>query len=116
MELRALLADLKTLEPVQPKVSIEGLSYDSRLVKKGDLFFAFKGVHADGHDFLVEVAKRGAAAALVERPATAPIPLIRVESVSAALSKISARFFADPSQKIPVIGVTGTNGKTTVTY
>lgn len=95
---------------------IRGLSYDSRLTKKGDLFFAIPGQHADGHAYLPEAAKRGAVAALVERSLQAPLPTFVVPSVVAAMSKISNRFFEEPSRRMPVIGVTGTNGKTTVTY
>lgn len=95
---------------------IRGLSYDSRLTRSGDLFFAIPGVHVDGHAFLPDVARKGAVAAVVERDVKAPIPTIRVPSVNAAMSKISAAFFGDPSHRIPVIGITGTNGKTTTTF
>ncbi len=116
MELQDLLADLRPASPVGPGISVHGLSYDSRLTRKGDLFFAVPGAHADGHDFLAEVAKKGAAAAVVERKVAAPLPVVHVKSVLAALSKVSNRFYDEPSRKIPVIGITGTNGKTTTSY
>src|SRR5260221_13925763 len=106
----------KGLASPKPSIFIEGLNYDSRLVQKGDLFFAMKGVHVDGHDFLNEVAKKGASAALVEREVPSALPQIKVSSVLTALSPISNKFFDEPSKKIPVVGITGTNGKTTITY
>src|SRR5947207_15098619 len=93
------------------KIRIEGLSYDSRLVKKGDLFFAMKGVHSDAHFFLEEVAKKGARFALLERDVKAPLPALVTPSMPEAMSKISNKFFREPSRTVPVIGVTGTNGK-----
>jgi UDP-N-acetylmuramoyl-L-alanyl-D-glutamate--2,6-diaminopimelate ligase len=102
--------------PELPGLVITGLTYDSRDVKKGDLFFAVKGVHADGHDFLGPVRGHGAVAAVVERKGNDPLPQMVVPSVLTAMSKISSRFFDEPSKKIPVIGITGTNGKTTTTY
>lgn len=99
-----------------PALSIEGLNYDSRLVEKGDLFFAMKGIYADGHNFLNQVAAKGAQAALVEKEVTTPLPVLKVSSVINTMSPLAHHFFDEPSKKIPVVGVTGTNGKTTVTY
>ena len=99
-----------------PAVSVSGLCYDSRSVQAGDLFFAMKGVHVDGHDYLQDVIQKGAVAAVVEELVPSTIPLVVVPSVQDVMSPISHQFFDQPSHKIPVIGVTGTNGKTTVTY
>ncbi len=99
-----------------PDLLIEGLNYDSRLVEKGDLFFAVPGVHADGHKFLEEVAKKGAKAAVVERIMPGPLPQIKVASTQAAMSPIADKFYDHPSSQLPIVGVTGTNGKTTITY
>ncbi len=116
MKLRDLLAAAKADSRSDADREVTGLAYDSRLVKKGDLFFAIKGVHSDGHDFVNDVAARGAVAAIVEKPVSAKIPTLQERSVLRAMSKISAVFFDRPSEKIPVIGITGTNGKTTTTY
>ncbi|MBV9080197.1 MAG: UDP-N-acetylmuramoyl-L-alanyl-D-glutamate--2,6-diaminopimelate ligase [Elusimicrobia bacterium] len=115
-----LLKDLLTAAGIEGRAGgdtpIRGLSYDSRLVQPGDLFFAIKGAHVDGHAFLAEAARRGAVAAVVEEDTPSPIPIVRVPSVLAAMSKLSDAFFGRPSEKLPVIGVTGTNGKTTTTF
>ncbi|HXG50098.1 MAG TPA: UDP-N-acetylmuramoyl-L-alanyl-D-glutamate--2,6-diaminopimelate ligase [candidate division Zixibacteria bacterium] len=97
---------------------IAGLAYDSRRVKKGDLFFAVPGEKADGHDFIPEAIGRGAAAVVASRRPAAPgsAAWIRVEDVRRALGLWSARYFGKPSARLRLAGVTGTNGKTTVTY
>ncbi|TAJ91894.1 UDP-N-acetylmuramoyl-L-alanyl-D-glutamate--2,6-diaminopimelate ligase [bacterium] len=97
---------------------ITGLAYDSRKVKKGHLFFAVPGARLDGHDFALEALQRGAAAVVAER--RTPLPhdatWVRVRSVRRAMGIWSALFFACPSRRMVLVGVTGTNGKTTVTY
>jgi UDP-N-acetylmuramoyl-L-alanyl-D-glutamate--2,6-diaminopimelate ligase len=104
--------------PVLPSGSMEiqGLSYDSRLSNKGDLFFAIQGAHVDGHNYLEEVAKKGVIAAVVDRDVKSSLPLVRVPRVSDAMASLAAEFYQHPSEKITVIGITGTNGKTTTTY
>lgn len=116
MRLSTLLAKSGVRGIASADAEITGLAYDSRLVKPGDLFFAIKGARADGHDYLEQVAQQGAAAAVVERDMKAPLPIVREASVVSAMSRISAAFFEAPSRRIQVIGVTGTNGKTTTTY
>ncbi len=104
---------------VTPHGSIEigGLSIDSRKVRKGDLFVAVRGEHADGHAFLEEARRAGAGAALVERQVSSPgLPMVRVPSTASALPAVAANYYGDPSAQLKVVGVTGTNGKTTVTY
>lgn len=101
---------------VSQDVEVRGLSYDSRSVAKGDLYFAMQGVYADGHDFLAQAAKQGAVAAVVQREVGCPIPIFKSDMILSDMSKISNVFFDEPSKKIPIIGITGTNGKTTTTY
>jgi UDP-N-acetylmuramoyl-L-alanyl-D-glutamate--2,6-diaminopimelate ligase len=98
--------------------SVAGLAYDSREVKKGYVFFAVPGARADGHEFVSEAAGRGAAAVVVERPIALPkdVAWIRVRNVRRAMGKWAAEYFRYPSRRQVVVGVTGTNGKTTVTY
>lgn len=118
----AYQAELKTLAKEaglaldSASVSVTGLCYDSRNVKKGDLFFAMKGVHADGHRFIGQAAEQGAAAAVVEDLVDSPIPLLKTPSLNETMAKIARSFYKNPSSRIPVIGITGTNGKTTTTY
>ncbi|NLO88974.1 MAG: UDP-N-acetylmuramoyl-L-alanyl-D-glutamate--2,6-diaminopimelate ligase [Clostridia bacterium] len=90
---------------------------DSRKVEKGDLFVAIKGYKSDGHDYINEAVKKGAAALVVERKPLSEVgvPWLRVKDGRLALSRISAHINDYPSQKLRVIGVTGTNGKTTTT-
>lgn len=98
-------------------IEIGGIAVDSREVRPGDLFVALRGTQADGHDFLQNAARAGAAAALVERDVPLPpLPVIRVPSTVAALAKVALALYGDPSSRMRVTGVTGTNGKTTFTY
>ncbi|OIP32808.1 MAG: UDP-N-acetylmuramoyl-L-alanyl-D-glutamate--2,6-diaminopimelate ligase [Deltaproteobacteria bacterium CG2_30_66_27] len=118
MRLAELLAGIVP-GPVGPpgEIEIEGISVDSRSVRPGDLFVAVSGGSADGHAYLADAARAGAVAALVERELPSPsLPVVRVPSTAAALPGVAVAFHGDPSAKLRVTGVTGTNGKTTVTY
>jgi UDP-N-acetylmuramoyl-L-alanyl-D-glutamate--2,6-diaminopimelate ligase len=95
---------------------ISGLAYDSRKVAHGDLFFCVSGYRTDGHDFAPQAVERGAAALVVERPLGLGVPELLVESARSAMAPIAARFYGDPTSELAVIGVTGTNGKTTTAY
>lgn len=95
---------------------IGGVAYDSRSVAPGDLFAALTGADTDGHAFAAEAARRGASVLLVERPVDLPLPQIRVADARAALAAVAATFYGHPSAEIGVIGVTGTDGKTTTGY
>jgi len=99
-------------------VDIQSLAYDSRRVEPGALFVAVPGHTVDGHAFVAEACRRGARAVVVERPLSVPegVCLIEVPESRASLSRLSACFYDYPSTKIAVIGVTGTNGKTTTAY
>ena len=98
-------------------IEIGGISADSREVRQGDLFVALPGASVDGHDFLEAAACAGAAAALVDREiASPPMPVFRASSTVDALRDASVAFYGDPSARLRVVGITGTNGKTTITY
>ncbi len=97
-------------------VEVGGLAYDSRSVRPGDLFFCVSGFHGDGHDFAAQAVRSGAVALVLERPLGLGVPEVRVESVRAAMGPIAARFHGDPTARLRVVGVTGTNGKTTTAY
>ncbi len=97
-------------------VEVSGVEYDSRNVKAGDVFFCITGFDRDGHSFLQEAVSRGAVAAVVERPLDSDVLQFVVDSSRSALAALSARFFAYPTKDLTLIGVTGTNGKTTTTY
>jgi UDP-N-acetylmuramoyl-L-alanyl-D-glutamate--2,6-diaminopimelate ligase len=97
-------------------VEITGVSYDSRTVRPGDLFFCVSGFRDDGHEFAKGALDAGAAALVVERPLGLGVPEVVVESARAAMAPVAARFYGDPSSELEVVGITGTNGKTTTAY
>jgi UDP-N-acetylmuramoyl-L-alanyl-D-glutamate--2,6-diaminopimelate ligase len=97
-------------------VEITGLAYDSREVAPGDLFFCVSGFRSDGHEFAVEAVRAGAAALVVERPLDLCVPEVLVRSARAAMAPAAARFYGEPARELRVVGVTGTNGKTTTAY
>jgi UDP-N-acetylmuramoyl-L-alanyl-D-glutamate--2,6-diaminopimelate ligase len=102
---------------VAPELPVSGLAYDSRAVRPGDLFFCLRGDRFDGHNYLAEVARLGAAAAIVDREVPhPPLPAVRVASVRALMPHLAAAFHGYPSRRLHLVGVTGTNGKTTTTY
>ena len=100
-------------------VSVEGLSYDSRKVGKGHLFVAIRGDNFDGNDFIPQAIERGAVAIVSEQkaiPIGSKLSWAIVDNARRALAIISGNFYNQPSRRLYLIGVTGTNGKTTVTY
>jgi UDP-N-acetylmuramoyl-L-alanyl-D-glutamate--2,6-diaminopimelate ligase len=97
-------------------VEITGLAYDSRKVAPGTLFFCVPGFSSDGHEFAADAARAGAAALVVERPLGLGVPEVVVESARATMAPVAARFYGDPASELRVVGVTGTNGKTTTAY
>ena len=97
-------------------VEIAGLAYDSRKVGPGDLFFCVSGFRSDGHEFAPAAVEAGAAALVVERPLGLGVPELQVTSVRRAMAPLAARFYDDPARELRVVGVTGTNGKTTSAY
>ena len=97
-------------------VEISDLAYDSRQVMPGTLFVAIPGGYADGHEFVDQAIDRGATAIMVERELPYPIPQLIVPDTRRELANISARFFDNPSQDLRVVGITGTDGKTTTSY
>jgi UDP-N-acetylmuramoyl-L-alanyl-D-glutamate--2,6-diaminopimelate ligase len=99
-----------------PEVEISGLAYDNRSVTPGTLFFCVPGFKVDGHDFAPDAVKRGAAALVCQRPLDLGVPEILVDDVRAAMAEIAARFHGDPTATLHVVGITGTNGKTTTAF
>ncbi len=99
-----------------PEVEISGLAYSSASVSEGALFFCVPGFTADGHDFAPDAVKRGAAALVCERPLGLGVPEVQVDSVRAAMGPVASRFYGDPSHDLQVVGITGTNGKTTTAF
>ncbi len=124
MKLRDLLANAlgdEWLSGRLDEAEVKGITADSRAVRDGFVFVAIKGVSLDGHRFIEEAIKRGARVIIAQSSEAvsleSQIPfLIRVKDTRVALAKLAAEFYANPSSRMKVIGITGTNGKTTVTY
>ncbi|WP_394219836.1 UDP-N-acetylmuramoyl-L-alanyl-D-glutamate--2,6-diaminopimelate ligase [Halobacillus trueperi] len=95
---------------------IKGLSMDSRTTEPGDVFVCLRGVDVDGHRFAKGAVERGAVAVIAEEEVAVPVPVVLVNDTSRALAMAAAAFYGCPSESLHVIGVTGTNGKTTITY
>ncbi|HZO79380.1 MAG TPA: UDP-N-acetylmuramoyl-L-alanyl-D-glutamate--2,6-diaminopimelate ligase [Solirubrobacteraceae bacterium] len=97
-------------------IDVTDLAYDHRAVRPGTLFFCVPGQTRDGHEFADEAVKRGAVALVGERVLHAGVPEIVVPSVRAAMAPAASRLNGDPTAQLEVVGVTGTNGKTTTAY
>ena len=97
---------------------ITGLCYDSRNVKPGNIFFAVKGLISDGNNFIKEAIEKGAVLVFTddEKFSESQLPVIKVDDVRKFMAMVSGIFYGDPSSKLKLIGVTGTNGKTTSAY
>ncbi len=119
MKLSEVLQGLK-FEVLQGStgISFRDIRNDSRKVQPGDLFFCISGAVSDGHKYVQDVAEKGAAVIVVEKPVAVPdtVTVIRVENTRYAMGMISSAFYGNPSEKLKVIGLTGTKGKTTTTY
>jgi len=99
-----------------PEVEISGLAYSSESVTPGTLFFCVPGFRADGHDFAADAVQRGAAALVCQRPLGLGVPEVMVDDVRAVMGPAAARFYGDPTAELEVVGITGTNGKTTTAF
>src|SRR5256714_6765439 len=99
-----------------PEVEISGLAYTSTSVTPGALFFCVPGFTRDGHDFAPDAVERGAAALVCERPLGLGVPEVIGADARAAMGPAAARFYGDPTAALKVVGVTGTNGKTTTVF
>ena len=106
------------IAPAQESTGVSGLTYDSRQARAGSVFVALRGLHADGTAFARDAIGRGAIATLSEAAAPADLQVVWVQVPDArvALAALSAVFYGDPSERLLLIGITGTNGKTTTSY
>jgi UDP-N-acetylmuramoyl-L-alanyl-D-glutamate--2,6-diaminopimelate ligase len=99
-----------------PDVEIVALAYDNRAVTPGTLFFCVPGFTRDGHEFAPDAVARGAAALVVQRPLGLGVPEVLVRDARAAMARAAALLHGDPTATLPVVGITGTSGKTTTTH
>ena len=117
--LKELLTGLKIIEVNgDTEREISGVYYDSRQVSSDGLFVAIAGYSTDGHKFIPQAIKAGAAAVLVEREVEVPpgIIVVRVPDTRTALPLVASNFYGAPSRQLRMVGVTGTNGKTTTSH
>ncbi|MBF0317547.1 MAG: UDP-N-acetylmuramoyl-L-alanyl-D-glutamate--2,6-diaminopimelate ligase [Nitrospirae bacterium] len=123
MDINTVLDKVKTevaLGSLSGQVS--GISYDSRTIEKGGMFFAVRGTHADGHAFIADAVKKGARWIVYDGD-IAPevfnskdVQMLRVADVPLAMAHIAANYYGNPARSMKLIGITGTNGKTTTSY
>jgi UDP-N-acetylmuramoyl-L-alanyl-D-glutamate--2,6-diaminopimelate ligase len=118
MELKRLIEGVEVKKIVgNAQKEIEGITYHSKQMGRGFLFAAIRGVEVDGHRFIEEAVQRGAEVIVSEEEReVSNRTLILVSNSRRALAKISSNFYGDPSSRLKLIGITGTNGKTTTTY
>lgn len=117
MKLRDLLKEIEIVDVhADLDTEISGISYDSRKAKDGDAFFAVVGFESDGHRFIPMAAEKGASVIVCQNAPEIDIPYVAVKDSRLGLALASRSFFGNPAGEMTVIGITGTNGKTTTTY
>ncbi len=117
MKMQELFKGIEILETnLTENMEISGVKYSSRQVEPGDLFVAIVGYETDGHKYIPDAVSRGAAVILCEKDMPEGTPWIRVASTRLALAQLGANRYGHPAESMKMIGVTGTNGKTSVTY
>ena len=118
LRLRGLLTGLSNASASAAPIAVTGIAYDSRRVEAGNVFVALRGQHADGADFVSDSIARGAVVVVSQDPAppSPGVPWTQVTDARLALACLAAAFHDDPSRKMKVVGITGTNGKTTTAY
>ncbi|MGN0162319.1 MAG: UDP-N-acetylmuramoyl-L-alanyl-D-glutamate--2,6-diaminopimelate ligase [Candidatus Ornithomonoglobus sp.] len=97
-------------------IDITGIVYDSRKVADGNVFVCIKGYETDGHKYAASAAKNGAAVIVAEDKLEVDIPVVYVKDSRKAIAKLACTFYGEPAKKLSLVGITGTNGKTTITY
>ena len=117
MKLSRLTEDINIVRlEADPDLDVSGISYDSRKTKQGDAFVAISGFETDGYKFIPSAIANGAAVIICDREPQEDIPYVLVEDCRYALAIMSKNYFGAPAESMKVIGITGTNGKTTTTY
>lgn len=117
MKLETLIENLQYEELINfEDVEITGISYNSKTTKSGDIFACLVGENSDGHEYFKSAVESGARAFFVEKPLDTHLPQVVVKSTRRQIADIADKFYDSPSKSLNLIGVTGTNGKTTVTH
>ena len=116
MKLSEILKEINVLSAAASgDTEITGVCYDSRRVKSGDLFVAVRGYESDGHKYIPMAVEKGCAAVLCEETPAGNVPYVQTDDSRLGLALVARNFYGDPSREMKVIGITGTNGKTTTT-
>ena len=117
MKLKEIIKDIDIINmSACAELEISGISYDSRKTKQGDIFVAITGFESDGYNYIPSAAQKGAVVVFCEKAPQIDIPYVIVSDCRYALAILSRNFFGNPAGEMKVIGITGTNGKTTTTY
>ena len=116
MQVKELLNGIKTESELAQNLNITGLCIDSRRVRAGDAYICLNGTVVDGHDYATEAVRKGASLVVSERPLNIEVPNVVVADTREAVGKIASNFYHHPRDRFKLIGITGTNGKTTTTY
>ena len=117
MELSKIIKEIAPDEVLNFRdVDIRGISYNSKTINSHEIFVCLKGEHVDGHNFAQMAFEKGAVALMCEKPLNIEIPQLIVKSTQEKIADLSACFYHNPSHSLNLIGITGTNGKTTVTH
>ena len=118
MKLKEIIKEVNVKEYINydENTEILGISYNSKKITNGDIFVCMRGEHVDGHNFAVDAFKQGAVAIMCETKLDINVPQIIVASTEQSIAPLADAFYHSPSKDINLIGVTGTNGKTTVTH
>ena len=118
MKLAELIKDVEVVEKYNynENADVTGINYNSKTTKAGDIFVCLRGEHVDGHNFAADAVAKGAVAVMCETKLDLDVPEIIVHSAEQSIAGIANRFYQSPSKALNMVGVTGTNGKTTVTH
>ena len=117
MDLSKIIKNINVVEVLNFKdIDIKGISYNSKTINSHEIFVCLKGEHVDGHDFAQSAFEKGAVALMCEKPLNIEIPQIIVESTQESIADLAAVFYHNPTKSLNLLGVTGTNGKTTVAH
>src|SRR5438094_5937252 len=117
MDLERVIAALAPREVVgHAPLDVADLAYDTRAVTPGALFFCVRGANVDGHELAPQAVAAGAVALVVERPVETHLPQLLVADSRAAMAPAADVFFGHPTRELDVVGITGTNGKTTTAH
>ncbi|SDC35051.1 UDP-N-acetylmuramoyl-L-alanyl-D-glutamate--2,6-diaminopimelate ligase [Shouchella lonarensis] len=115
-QLLRVLREVYDLDPEAQNIHVTRLDMDSRSVREGTLFFCIKGYTVDGHDYAAQAVANGAVAIVSERPLSLSVPVVVVRDTKRAMARLASHFYNEPTKHLHLIGVTGTNGKTSVSH